>query len=93
MSTEALLTKGEICALIGTSPIKLIEEALKFAKNTSNASSTLTPDQKKRVRRLLNKDGKHDVNEALRKIFCQGGGRRTRRAKRSSRRTRHAKRQ
>jgi hypothetical protein len=93
MSTEPLKTKTEICNLIGKDAPTLIYEALRFAKNTSNASSTLTPQQKATVRRLLNKYGTHDVAMPLRKIFCQGGGRHTRRAKRSSRRTRHAKRQ
>jgi len=83
-------TKADICKLIGVDAIMLKQKALAFARNKN---SNLTPEIKSRVIRILNKPGQHDANEALRKIFCQGGGRHTRRAKRSSRRTRHAKRQ
>ena len=88
-----MLTKTQICALINKDAPTLQREALIFVNDTSNASSTLTLEQKATVIRLLNKPGKHDVSMPLRRIFCQVGGRRTRRAKRSSRRTRHAKRQ
>lgn len=83
-----MLTKQQVCHALANGGAEALTMAFNFAKQKN---SGLTAETQKRVLRL---QGNKEADMALRKILCNtGGGRRTRRAKRSSRRTRHAKRQ
>jgi len=91
-------TKQQVCRALTNKEAGAVNMAFDFARQQN---SGLTPEQKLRVNSLERQTRKYDVNESLIKILCRvkhsgsirGGGRRTRRAKRASRRTRHAKRQ
>ena len=87
-------TKQQVCRALTNKEAGAVNMAFDFAKQIN---SGLTLEIKKKVLKL---EGNKEADMALRKILCQvkhsgsvHGGRRTRLAKRSSRRTRHAKRQ
>ena len=83
-----MYTKQDVCSALANGGAEALAMAFDFARQQN---SGLTAETKQKV---LNLQRKKDTDMALRKILCHtGGGRRTRRAKRSSRRTRHAKRQ
>jgi hypothetical protein len=89
-------TKADICAGLLTGGAEFIDKALDFAEQQNSGLNIHT---KQKVLKMKGKTKSKDIKENLYRIICQprrsggGGGRRTRRAKRASRRTRHAKRQ